>query len=155
MQSQKRDRFVFAAGLVLTLTGLAKIGSVFGHARVLDTPDPLFGIAYRHLLLSVATLELAAASICFYSRNFRLNHYLIAWIATNFLIYRIALWFLGWEGNCRCLGSLTEVLNISDEVADVVSLLFMSFLLTGSYVKIAAKKFGGSSCENCAPETVM
>ena len=43
---------------------------------------------------------------------------LLLWIASVFLVYRIALWWVGFEGSCRCLGNLGDAFGISAKKAD-------------------------------------
>jgi hypothetical protein len=53
--------FCLSAGLILLLTGLAKVLSTLGISRMLDVVDPVFGLKFRHLFMGVGLLELRAA----------------------------------------------------------------------------------------------
>lgn len=64
--AMKRLRhFTFSAELVFAVTGAAKLLSASGWGRVLETPDPIFGIPSRVVLLVVGGVELLVALACF------------------------------------------------------------------------------------------
>ena len=125
--------FVLSAGGVLLITGLAKIVSAFGKAKVLQNTDPVFGISFAYLMLSVGILELAVSGVCLLTRKQSLGLGLTAWLSTCFLAYRGGLWYLGWQRPCSCLGNLTDTLHISPHVADVAMKIVLAYLLVGSY----------------------
>src|ERR1035437_2387864 len=105
--------FILSASGILLVTGLAKISSAFGGARALQVHDPLFGVQFRHLMLSIGSAEIVIAYNCFFTARPRLSLGLIACMAANFMVYRIGLSYIGWHGPCHCVGSLTDALHIS------------------------------------------
>lgn len=125
--------FVSSAGVVLAITGLAKAWSAIGPSRALDVVDPIVGIPFRDLMLSVGLAELFIAFFCLFTdkRNFSLLA--VAWLATNFVVYRLGLWWMGWHRPCGCLGNLTDLLHISPQVADNIMKGVLAYLLIGSY----------------------
>lgn len=125
--------FLPSAGVALTLTGLAKALSATGPAHALDVHDPICGIAFRHLLLTVGIVELVIATLCLFANRRLISVLAIAWLSTGFLSYRIGLWFIGWHRQCGCLGTLTDVLGVSPEAADTFMKLVLACLLVGSY----------------------
>jgi hypothetical protein len=125
--------FLRLAGTALALTGLAKALSAIGPARALDTADPLIGIRFRQLLLLVGVAELFIAFFCLFTDRRRLSLLAVAWISTNFLVYRLGLWFIGWHGPCGCMGNLTDLLHISPHLADTIMKGVLAYLLVGSY----------------------
>ena len=58
---------------------------------------------------------------------------LVAWLATIFMVYRMCLWWLGWQRPCGCLGSLARVLHLSEHTADNLMQGVLAYLLLGSY----------------------
>jgi hypothetical protein len=128
--------FVISAGAILFLTGIAKIWSSFGHVRILLVPDPLISIEFGHLFLLVGAAEIVIALVCFCSNRFNLQVGLIAWLATCFLFYRLGLSWIGWHKPCNCLGSLTDTLHISPEIADMAMKIILAYLLIGSYATL-------------------
>ena len=128
--------FVPSAGVVLAATGIAKIWSTFGSVKLLAVADPIAGIPFRWLLLGVGVLELVIAGVCFFGRNKRLATLLVAWMATNFLVYRVGLWWVGWHRPCGCMGNLTDALHISERTADNIIKVLLAYLLIGSYATL-------------------
>jgi hypothetical protein len=59
--------------------------------------------------------------------------WVIAWLATNFFVYRCGLWWMGWHRPCSCMGNLTDALHIRPEVADNIMKVILAYLLIGSY----------------------
>jgi hypothetical protein len=127
------SNFVLAAGLLLLITATAKIISIFGSARILSQAAPLLPISFRVLLCISGTFELIVALTCLFSKRTLIQLTMIAWLASNFLIYRIALVAIGYHKPCPCLGNLTGILHLSPEAADSVMKLVLAYLLIGSY----------------------
>ena len=125
--------FLRVAGSALLLTGLAKALSAIGPARALDVADPLIGLPFRQLLLLVGLGELFIAFFCLFTERRRFSVLAVGWISTNFLVYRLGLWFIGWHRPCGCLGNLTDLLHISPRMADNIMKGVLAFLLVGSY----------------------
>ena len=128
--------FLKSAALGLVVTGLAKALSAIGPARALDVPDPLFAIPFRHLMLLVGLSELLIAFFCLFTDKRRFSLMAVAWLSTNFLVYRLGLWFIGWHKPCGCLGNLTDMLHISPATADNIMKALLAYLLVGSYATL-------------------
>jgi len=124
------------AGIFLLATAAAKLISANGDARVLQNQDPVFSIPFRYVFRFVGALELLIAAICFLSRRAGLQAGLVAWLSTNFVLYRIYLLWIGWHKPCSCLGNLTDALHISPQTADTVMKIILAYLLLGSYASL-------------------
>src|ERR1017187_1405995 len=133
MNYRFRRWLVFSFGVVLALTGCAKIVSFFGSERILYLDDPIFGIPFRYLLLLVGILEMLIAGVCFLTSKIKLSSLLVAFLATNFVIYRSALWLMGWHRPCNCMGNLADALHIPPQIADTAIKIILAYLLIGSY----------------------
>jgi hypothetical protein len=133
--------FILSSGLILMTTALCKIISAFGHDRILTTADPLFGISFGNLMLSVGLLEVCIASLCLLVNQDRLNLILIIWLATAFAIYRIGLWWVGWKIPCHCLGTMTTAIHVSPVIADHVMEAVLLYLLVGSTLLLIKPRF--------------
>ena len=129
---------MFSAGSILLITGLAKLFSTFGNQEILDLIDPIFGISFRHLMIFAGVLELIISLVCFLLPNRNTSVQLIAWLATNFLIYRLGLWLVGWRRPCPCLGSFADALHVSAKMADLLTKTVLFYLLMNSYAIILA-----------------
>lgn len=132
----KSRRFIISSGVVLSITGIAKIWSSFGEARILVVPDPLISIELGHLLTLVGTAEVIIASVCLFSRRQLLSIVSVAWLATSFVVYRLGLLWLGWHRPCSCLGNLTDAIGVSPQAADNVMKGVLAYLLIGSYTAV-------------------
>lgn len=125
--------FFYSAGVLLLLTAAAKVVSSFGRARLLQNPDPLFGMSYRHLFWFASSIELTIALLCLFWKTTCLRALGIAWLATTFLAYRFGLAWIGFRTTCPCLGHLTDALHIPAQTADTAMKIVLAYLLVGSY----------------------
>ena len=73
------------------------------------------------------------AFFCLFTDRRQLILLAFAWLATNFLVYRLGLWFIGWHRPCACMGSLAGILHLSDQAADNIMKGLLAYLLVGSY----------------------
>jgi hypothetical protein len=128
------NRFLTLAGTALLLTGVAKALSAIGTAPALNASDPLIGIPFRQLLLLVGLAELLIAFFCLLTDKRWFSLRAVGWLSTNFLIYRLGLWFIGWHHPCGCMGNLAGILHLSDRAADNIMKGVLAFLLVGSYL---------------------
>jgi hypothetical protein len=129
----KRRAFAVSSGVILALTALAKAWTVAAGGKILLVAEPLSGLPFKHVFPLVAAVELAIAVVCLFTKAHRLATMLVAWMATNFLVYRVGLWWMGWRKPCGCLGNLTDALHISPQTADHLIKLLLAYLLVGSY----------------------
>jgi hypothetical protein len=125
--------FVISSGVLLVLTAVAKLIGSFGTARILNSLDPVFLISFGRTFQLAAVVELGVAAICFLNKNRILQTGLIALLATNFLLYRFGLHWVGYHGLCPCLGNLTDALHIPPRTADAAMKIILAYLLIGSY----------------------
>jgi hypothetical protein len=125
--------FVKSAGILLTVTAAAKMVSSFGTVRIEDKMDPIFSIRFRDLFRIFGAIEMVAAAFCFLSTNRKLQAGLIALLASNFLLYRLGVNWLGYNNFCPCLGHLADALRIPPQVADSALKIMLAYLLFGGY----------------------
>jgi len=136
MRQRSIGFFIYSSGILFLLTGGAKLISGIGTARILNNPDPVFLISFRHILYVAAVAELSVAAICLLSKNRKLQAGLIALLASNFLLYRFGLYWLGYHSTCPCLGNLTDTLHIPPQTADTAMKTILGYLLIGSYATL-------------------
>jgi len=129
--------FLVSAGVLLALTGLAKIASAFGKSAIIAKPDPIFGISFIHLLFLVGMIEVVISFLCLTSANQKLTLGLVAVLSVNFLGYRTGLWLIHWQGYCPCLGTLTRAIHLSPHRADLFTGLILMYLTLGSLFFLA------------------
>jgi len=117
------------SGGVLFFVGLAEIIGAFDPSQSLNIADPIFGIAFRHLMLIAGTAQLAASLILLFT-NWKMRGLgLAAWVAANFLVFRIGLWNGGWH---QAAGFMVGPLGFSPHVTDIITSLLSVFLLTAA-----------------------
>jgi len=125
--------FVNTAGVIFAITGIAKVWSGVGSSKFLAVVDPIIGIKFGQLMLLVGLAEIVIALVCFFSKRQTLAVGLVAWMSTNFVVYRYGLWWINWKKPCSCLGNLTDALHISPQTADNIMKVLLAYLLIGSY----------------------
>jgi len=125
--------FMLIGGAVLAITGAAKMWTGLGNSKFLALTDPIIGMTFGHLMLVVGIVEMFIALVCLFGKREVLALGLVAWISTNFVTYRAALWVVDWKRPCNCLGNLTDALHISPQMADNIMKVLLAYLLVGSY----------------------
>lgn len=130
--------FIRSAVVVLVVTTLAKVFAATGDARILTHPDPIFGVvSNRQMVLLAAALEALAVGLILAHADTVRRAAFVAWISTVILACRAGLFWIGYEGSCRCLGNVTDMLGVSPADADMASKLILGYLLLGSYTVLA------------------
>jgi hypothetical protein len=122
--------FLISCCVLLCLTALAKFTSAFGQAKILDFPDPLWGISNRQLLLAVAALEFGVAAFILAPVPIELKFLATAWLGANFLLYRFAA-MLKPGKLCPCLGSITERFQINETAAAYILSAIAFYMFCG------------------------
>jgi len=121
---------VIVSCLLLLLTGAAKIFSaVAGESGILDTVDPVFGIAFTKLMLLAGVLEIMISIVCLKIVSLRKKLFVLAWFSVLLFLYRIDLWSLHFDAHCPCLGNLTDALGIPANVVDSVTIYLLAYLI--------------------------
>jgi len=130
--------FIKSAGVLLLITAAAKFYTAFGHAVILDVPDPVLRVRFGRELLVAAVLETVIGSYCVLTQRTSLQLGLIAWLSTGFAAYRFGLWAADIH-ICKCLGNVPAMLHLSTKAANTITLLILTYLLLGSYGVLLAK----------------
>jgi len=125
--------FIYSAGVLLLITGVAKVITGFGSANVLALPDPIFKIQFRFVFWIVGGIEIVIAYICFLGKSQWFKIGIIAWLTTCFVFYRVGLHLVYYSKPCSCLGVMTEALGIQPELAASILKAVLCYLLIGSY----------------------
>jgi hypothetical protein len=131
--------FRCSAIVILVVTASAKLFSASGSAPLLDYPDPLFGLANRHLMILVGLIELGVAVGLLSALDIRRKHLLLAWLSTSFLVYRLAFYVLNPDKSCPCLGTLGEKLRLGQTTTNALLWSTVLYLLIGSVCCLAAR----------------
>ncbi|MEJ5236739.1 MAG: hypothetical protein WHT82_00120 [Limisphaera sp.] len=124
--------FVWSAGMVLLVTGLAKVWSSLEPSRAMEVQDPVLGVPFRWLMLAVGWLEVMVAAVCLVGGRLQMALGLVGWLAGNLALYRLGLSWMDWKAPCGCLGHLTDALGVSPVTADRVMKVVLVYLLLGA-----------------------
>jgi hypothetical protein len=138
MSRRLQSPFLHSAAVILFLTGMAKLFSVLGTAAALEEPDALLGLSHRHIFILLGGLELALSAFLLMGRSPQVKLALVAWLATNFLVYRLGLWSMGAPNLCNCLGNLNDYLPVSPRTLNAAAFAALGWLLAGSYTFLIA-----------------
>jgi hypothetical protein len=125
--------FIYVAGGILLVAASIRFVIAAGSAQVLALPEPMLGIPIRYAVLMVGGLELAAALICLFGKQPGLQAAWLAWLATNFVVYRISLLWMNFHPQATCIGSLTDPFHLSHGMTGFVIGIMPLFLLVGGY----------------------
>jgi len=123
---------LWVSGTLLALSGAYKLISAFGPARILGEPDPVFGITNSQVFILVGLLEAWVVSVLARSPPLHLKLLLVALLSTNFLLYRLGLWWLGIRHPCPCLGNAVAWTRVDAKLLDVIAKVGLGWLLVSS-----------------------
>jgi hypothetical protein len=97
-------------------------------------------------------VELVIAVFCLLTTKRQFALMALALLSTNFVVYRLGLWWMGWHQPCGCLGNLTDALRISPTTADHIMKGVLAYLLIGSYGLLWRQWRGGRSARGAAED---
>jgi hypothetical protein len=137
METKWLKPFIHSAGGILLAAALLRFVIVAGNAQVLLAPEPLLGIPLRYAVLMVGGFELVVALICLFGRRVGFQIGGLAWLATNFAVFWIGLFWMHCRLQGTCLGSLTDPLHLSRGEAGHIIAFIPLYLLVGSYAALA------------------
>jgi hypothetical protein len=124
--------FRWSAALLLLSTAAAKLISAGGHATILDLPDPLLALPNRQLLVLVALIEVIIGAALLSRLSVQTKYLIVAWLSSNFILYRLGLHMLSPGKPCPCLGTITERLHWNPDQVNTVLWGIALYLLAGS-----------------------
>lgn len=123
------DWFALLAGAILLFVGLANILGAQGGGQTLNLADPIIGIPFRWLMLTLGIAQVAASFVLLFSERTTLGLTLAIWISWEYLVFRAVLWSEGWRHSS---GFMVAQLGFSYRSTDVILSFLSVFLLLGS-----------------------
>ena len=157
--SEPMPLFIRSSGSMLLVAALERFLIAADNAQVLSLPEPLLGIPLRYAVILAGVMELAAAAICLFGRDRRMQLMWLAWLGTNFVAFWIGLAVMHCHVQGTCLGSLTDPLRLSRGATGFVVGLFPWYLALGAYAALVrlwlegrrakAAKYLKVSCAAC------
>jgi hypothetical protein len=128
--------FAATAGFLLGVTGVGKVWSACGVSLALDAPDPVFGLQSRWLVLGVGVAEIVVSSLCVFNGTGRTAAIATAWLASSFVVYRVGLLLVGYQGLCPCLGKIADALPFSPGEVEMATKVALGYLVAWSYCSL-------------------
>lgn len=151
--------FTCSAGAILLAAALERFIIATGDAQALALPEPVMGFPLRYTVLLIGAFELVVALICLFGRQTGVQLGWLAWLATDYWVYRIGLLTMRCHSQATCIGSLTDPLHSARGMTGFIIGGLPLYLLTGSYAamgwlwlearKAKDAKFVRMSCPSC------
>lgn len=121
-----------SSSLIFLVTGLAKLASIGSTHSMLEDLDPVFGVSFRTLFLVVGSSELLIGVACHLSICVRLKLGLLCAFSSCILLYRLAVYYGGWNSPCNCMGVFAA--NITPAQMSEIMKYVGTFICTGSWL---------------------
>jgi hypothetical protein len=126
--------FVYSAGAILLAAALIRFLIASGEAPILPLPEPTLGIPLRYAVLLVGGIEAAVALYCLFGRQIALQVGWLAWLAIEYVFYRVLLLVVRGHPQATCIGSLTDPLHISRGTPGLIVTCILLWFLLGSCI---------------------
>lgn len=129
--------FIHSAWLILMLTGVLKLMSAPQNLDYLAAPAPVFPeLTWRQLLFITGVLELTCAIYVLRHLTKRASLFLILWLSSILLLFKISLFMISYTGPCNCMGFIGDWLGLSQAALDQIGWAILSFLIAGSTMSL-------------------
>ena len=141
--------------LLLIAAALSKVWAIAAALPVLNGVDPMFSVNNRYILIGVAIAELSCAAVVAFSAQAWLKALALAWIATNFILYRAALVLSGAGTPCPCLGGIGARVGLSSAATEFITKSTVVFFLgVAAFIIVRHRprvKYPGTFAQNAVP----
>lgn len=134
-----KSYFLDATAVLLFCAAMLNLLSAAGSAPVLNQPDALLqlndklALSNRWVLVLKAAFELFVSRLLLMEKNPWKKLGWMAWLATNLLIYRIVIWWLGAANFSDCVGNLIDWFTLSPRLLCALSTVLLALMFAGSY----------------------
>jgi hypothetical protein len=134
MEPKWIEPIIYSGGGILLAAAAIRFVIAAGESPLMAMPEPMLGIPLRYAVLTVGGLELLIALICLFGRQIAFQVACLAWLSTDFIVYRIGLLLTHSHPQTTCIGSLTDPLHLASGAMGLLVALMPFCLLVGSYV---------------------
>jgi len=136
---RSQDIFVASALTLFAGTALLKLATVATDQSLLGVRDVVFPfLRVRDSLLLACALEIVVCGFLLSRCSVRTKLMYVLWLSSAFMAYRGLVFLQGGWHYCKCLGNITDWLNLSPEAANRIALGILIYLLLGSGLFLAA-----------------
>ena len=134
--------YLKSAGVLLCITGVAKLISASQKVAALEIPDPIMTFLPNKQIATIAgILELGIAIYVLQTRNTGKQLIAIAWISLLFVAYHFGLHMLHFHGLCPCLGNADKWLRLKDNTVNNITTCLIAYLFCGSLILLSRERF--------------
>jgi hypothetical protein len=121
-----------AAALLLATASALFLINLTGPVHLVQPHDPIFAISLRYMFWIIGGIAVLVALFCLFSERPAQPTAWVAWLAANFLLYRIGLYCDGCHDLTGFLGSFSYAFGIPAKTANTLANLVFAYLLIGS-----------------------
>jgi len=129
--------FLDSAAVILFILASLNFCGAVGSSPTLNWPDALLPLSNRLTLVLFGSAELAVSAVLLAGKSKWVKLGWLAWLMTNWFVYRIGLWSDDASNFGDCLGNYVEWFTISPKTMSIVIEVLLGFMLAGSYFFLA------------------
>jgi hypothetical protein len=137
-------RAFFCTSIIIIVAGvISKVAAVLqgdGFLVLKNTVFPFF--SNRLVFLVAAGVEAVCVVLMILTRPVPIRAYVILWLASAFIVYRIGVQATGNGRPCGCLGYVGKALGVGDKDMDKAARFALGYMLVGSLGVIVAGRRG-------------
>ena len=134
------NKFLFSAGVIVLAAACLRSAILFqdtlASRMLLAAKDTFFGLQVRHELWALMLAELLVAGGLFFLGNTVTRLMLLAWAATNYLLFKFALASENIKLQTSFLGSLSDPFHLTHGITGQVLAIIPYYLLLGAYLSL-------------------
>jgi hypothetical protein len=126
--------FTHSAGaLLLAAASALFLINLTGPPNLVMPRDPITGISFRYLFWGIGAVAVLVACLCLFSERPGRSIPWVAWLATNYLMYRIGLYVEGCHSLTGFLACATYAFALPAKAASLLVDMAFTYLLIGGY----------------------
>ncbi|MGH7237907.1 MAG: hypothetical protein ACREGF_05210 [Candidatus Saccharimonadales bacterium] len=130
--------FLDATAIVLFVLAALNFCGAASLSPPLTWPDPFLPLSNRWTLVLFGGAELAMSAVLLAGKSKGTKLALLAWLMTNFAVYRIGLWSNGEADFSDCLGNYVDWLTVRPKTMSYVTGALFGIMFFGSYIFLIA-----------------
>jgi len=133
-QIKPTDLFQTSAGaLLLAMASALFLINTTSPVDLITPHDPILGFSIKTVFWTIGCIAFLIALDCLFGTQLFRPMFLLAWLVTSFLVYRIGLISAGIHGLTGLLGGFPYAFGMSAEIANGLIQTILGYLFLGSY----------------------